>query len=229
MQSCLNADGIEVSISQLCRWFGVPRRSVYYKTIKSPPRINEDLAVRVKSEIERYPTSGYRTVAWMLGENKNTIQRLFQLKGWQVRKRKKGFRPRAQSMISRTEQPDIRWSTDLARIFCGKDKWCTLALVIDCCTRELLGFRLSKSGKAKTAEAALEEALINRFGCLGYVNKTLTLRSDNGLVFTSKQYTALVKSYGISQEFITPYTPEQNGMIERFIRTIKEQCIYQKR
>lgn len=36
-------------------------------------------------------------------------------------------------------------------------------------------------------------------------------------------------AYGIKQEFITPYTPEQNGLIERFIRTIKEQCIYQNR
>ncbi|WP_456458410.1 integrase core domain-containing protein [Nitratifractor sp.] len=24
---------------------------------------------------------------------------------------------------------------------------------------------------------------------------------------------------------MTPYTPEQNGMIERFFRTIKEECI----
>lgn len=42
-------------------------------------------------------------------------------------------------------------------------------------------------------------------------------------------YISTVKAYGIKQEFITPYTPEQNGMIERFIRTIKEKCIYQNR
>ena len=47
------------------------------------------------------------------------------------------------------------------------------------------------------------------------------LRSDNGLVFTSRSYTALVKSYGLKQEFITPYTPQQNGLVERMIRTLK--------
>ncbi len=48
------------------------------------------------------------------------------------------------------------------------------------------------------------------------------LRSDNGLVFTSRSYTALARSYGLRQEFITPHCPQQNGMIERVIRTLKE-------
>ena len=42
-------------------------------------------------------------------------------------------------------------------------------------------------------------------------------------------YTALVKSYGLKQEFITPYTPQQNGLVERMIRTLKEQCIHRHR
>jgi hypothetical protein len=28
-------------------------------------------------------------------------------------------------------------------------------------------------------------------------------------------------------EFITPYTPEQNGIVERFFRSLKEQCVWQ--
>ncbi len=46
---------------------------------------------------------------------------------------------------------------------------------------------------------------------------------------TSRSYTALVKSYGLKQEFITPYTPQQNGLVERMIRTLKEQCINRHR
>ena len=42
-------------------------------------------------------------------------------------------------------------------------------------------------------------------------------------------YTALVKSYGLQQEFITPYSPEQNGMVERVIRTLKDQCVHRHR
>jgi putative transposase len=58
-----------------------------------------------------------------------------------------------------------------------------LALVIDCHTRELLGWH--RSGKATTASAAREHALIARFGTLGKVEREFLLRSDNGLVFTS--------------------------------------------
>lgn len=66
-------------------------------------------------------------------------------------------------------------------------------------------------------------------GCLGRVTKPFLLRSDNGLVFTSRSYTALAKNYGLQQEFITPYSPEQNGMVERVIRTLKEQCAHRHR
>jgi len=50
-----------------------------------------------------------------------------------------------------------------------------------------------------------------------------------GLVFTSRSYTALVRSYGLRQEFITPHCPQQNGMVERVIRTLKEQCAHRHR
>jgi putative transposase len=35
----------------------------------------------------------------------------------------------------------------------------------------------------------------------------------------------LVHGYGLKPEFVTPYSPEQNGAIERFMRTLKEGCI----
>jgi putative transposase len=31
----------------------------------------------------------------------------------------------------------------------------------------------------------------------------------------------------LAQEYITPYTPEQNGIIERFFRSLKEECVWQ--
>jgi putative transposase len=101
--------------------------------------------------------------------------------------------------------------------------------VIDCHTRELLGWHLSRSGNATTAASALEHALIARFGTLVRVPREFLLRADNGLVFTSRKYTALVKSYGLGQEFITPHCPQQNGIVERVIRTLKEQCVHRQR
>jgi putative transposase len=225
----LKADGYDVSISKLCRWFEVPRRSVYYRSVKAAPKLQERFVAPIKQMIEAHPSFGYRTVAHLLALNKNTVQRVFQLKGWQVRKRPVGFRPRVQALPSVARRPDERWATDLCRVWAGRDHWATLALVMDCHTRELLGWHLSRSGKSKTAEAALEQALIARNGCLGRVRTPFLLRSDNGLVFTSRNFTALVRSYGLQQEFITPHSPEQNGMVERLIRTLKEQCVHRHR
>jgi hypothetical protein len=75
-----------------------------------------------------------------------------------------------------------------------------MALVIDCHSRELLGWNLSRSGRSKTAESALEQVLIARFGTLGRVPAPFLLLSDNGLVFTSRSSTALVRSYGLRHE-----------------------------
>ncbi|MCF7223768.1 IS3 family transposase [Marilutibacter chinensis] len=229
IQQGLLAEGVVVSMAKLCRWFEQPRRTVYYRPTKAAPKVRPELAGPIKALIEEEPSFGYRTVAGLLAMNKNTVQLIFQLKGWQVRKRAVGMRPRIQALPSVAQRPDERWATDLCRVWGGRDGWLTLALVIDCHTRQLLGWHLSRSGKATTAAAALEQALISRFGVLGRVPRPFLLRSDNGLVFTSRNYTRLVRSYGLRQEFIPPHCPQQNGMVERVIRTLKEQCTHRHR
>jgi putative transposase len=229
IQQGLKDDGVVVSMVKLCRWFGVARGSVYYRSRKAPPKVKAALAEPIKAMIEAEPSFGYRTVAGLLAMNKNTVQRIFQLKGWQVRKRALGSRPRIEAKVSATQHPDERWSTELCRVWGGRDGWLVLALVIDCHTRQLLGWHLARTGKATTAGAALEQALIARYGTLGRVPSPFLLRSDNGLVFTSRHYTRLVRSYGLQQEFITPHCPQQNGLVERVIRTIKEQCVHRHR
>lgn len=93
--------------------------------------------------------------------------------------------------------------------------------MIDCSTRQLLGWHLSQTGKASTASAALEQALITRYCTLDRGREPFLLRSDNGLVFTRRDCTRRVRSYGLKHEFITPHCPQQNGMVERVIRTLK--------
>lgn len=73
-------------MARLCRWFGVPRRTIYYKPVKSAPWIDLEYAEPIQALIEASPSFGNRTVMHMLGVNKNTVQRVFQLMGWQVRK-----------------------------------------------------------------------------------------------------------------------------------------------
>jgi len=81
IQQGLADDGITVPVTKLCRWFDVPRRTVYYQPVKSPPKVDPVFADPIKAMIEQEPSFGYRTVAHLLGFNKNTVQRIFQIKG----------------------------------------------------------------------------------------------------------------------------------------------------
>ncbi|WP_244126577.1 hypothetical protein [Burkholderia gladioli] len=135
----LKEEGVVVSISKLCKWFDVPRRTVYYRPVKAEPVVQARFSDPIKAMIEESPSFGYRTVAHLLGFNKNTVQRVFQLMGWQVRKRPVGFRPRAQSMPSVALKPNSRWSTDMCRIWAGRDEtagqpwpWSSIATRASC-------------------------------------------------------------------------------------------------
>ena len=44
--------------------------------------------------------------------------------------------------------------------------------------------------------------------------------------FGAKPFVKVVRRYGLDQEYITPYTPEQNGMIERFFGSLKSECVW---
>ena len=84
-------------------------------------------------------------------------------------------------------------------------------------------------GDATEVDEGLEQALIARFGTLRRVHHPFLLRSDNGLVFTSRGYPKLIGSHGFKQEFITPHTPQQNGFIEGLICTLTDPCLHPHR
>ena len=233
LQLELRGEGRDVSLSRLCRILEVPRSTFYYSPRrKSPPKIDTSVAERIWQVIVDNPAYGIRKVwavlRYRLGilVNRKKVARIMRILGWTLRQRRPRMRPRVRGWKSAASESNQRWSTDVTHIYCGADGWCHLPLVIDCADRELVGWRLSHSGKAVVAEAALEDALISRFGPGSQKPKGLVLRSDNGLIFMAKSYRRTVKDYGLSQEYITPYTPEQNGIAERVIRTLKEECVW---
>ena len=97
---------------------------------------------------------------------------------------------------------------------------------IDGHDREVIGYEFPLRGRANEAERAVEEACLRRFGTLP-PEAAAILRSDNGLIFQSRRFRRACRDYQVQQEFITPYTPEQNGPIERFFRSLKEDCGWQ--
>ena len=51
------------------------------------------------------------------------------------------------------------------------------------------------------------------------------IRTDQGREFTVRIVRDFLRDLGIDHRLNTPYCPEENGTIERFHRTLKEQCV----
>jgi putative transposase len=213
----------------------VPRSSLREAPASRPLRrpLDATLVERIRVLIARHPTFGYRKL-WALLRftdgllvNMKAVYRILAAKRWFVHQRQVTPRPRVQGRRSIAPASDVRWAMDLTHIYCGADGWGHLAAIIDCHDREIVGFEFSLRGRAREAERALEEACLSRFGTLRPEGPTPTIRSDNGLIFTARRFRAACRDYHLAQEFITPYTPEQNGMIERFFRSLKEECVWQ--
>jgi len=231
VQSQMAGEGRTVSIAAMCQWFGLPRSTFYYQPKKpKPPVMDEALTKQIRRVIDENPVYGLRRITAIVGRelgrriNRKKVHRILKLNGWQIWQKPQGKRPRVTGWTSRVERPNERWAVDTTHIFCGRDGWCHLTAVLDCCDRMIVGWRLSKSGVATVAAAALEEALRARNIEPG--NHELTVRSDNGLVFGAKPFVAVVNRYQLGQEYITPYSPEQNGMIERFFASLKAECVW---
>ena len=126
--------------------------------------------------------------------NHKAVYRVLKQKGWFVHQRISP--PRVHGWTSQASHSDERWAMDVTPIPCGQDGWAHLAAVIDCHDRAVIGYELALRS--------------HRFGTLRPTGAPV-LRSDNGLIFQSWQFRQACRDDRLQQEFIMPYTPEQNG------------------
>jgi hypothetical protein len=67
--------------------------------------------------------------------------------------------------------------------------------------------------------------VIRRDGSLTAVAPGLRLRHDTGSLFLARHFVGTAQQLAITQEFIPRASPEYNGVIERFFRTLKQECV----
>ena len=196
--------------------------------------IDEQLAFRVRGILDQEEAFGHRRVWAHLRfkegacVNIKKVHRIMKLKGWQCklwnRPGRKG--PQVSQKRSVMDRPDSLWSADLTKIYCGEDGWCPLIAVVDNGSREVPGYRFSRKGRALEATDALDRAVISRYTSKEVVPQGLTLRSDNGSIFLARAYLASTEYWGIRQEYIPSGKPDWNGVVERFFRTLKQECVW---
>ena len=126
-----------------------------------------------------------------------------------------------------TTRPDEMWGTDATRFYTDEDGWCWFFGAIDHCVDELVGWHTAKIGDRWAALEPLRQGVRHVFGRFAKdVARGLLIRCDWGPQYIADAWINEVKWLGMT---ITPSyvgEPECNGVIERFMRTLKEQCLY---
>ena len=90
-------------------------------------------------------------------------------------------------------------------------------VIIDDCTRYMWTILLKEKSEAfekfKEFKSLVEKEVNSKIG---------TLRTDRGGEFTSKEFHEFCNKSGIKRHLTAPYTPQQNGVVERRNRTLME-------
>jgi hypothetical protein len=101
----------------------------------------------------------------------------------------------------------------IAYISIDRSKYC-LVIVDDYSRFTWVFFLQEKSQTQETLKGFLRRAQ-NEFGL-----RIKKIRKDNGTEFKNSQIESFLEEEGIKHEFSSPYTPQQNGVVERKNRTL---------
>jgi putative transposase len=114
-------------------------------------------------------------------------------------------------------------------VACGHDKvwtaqhgWVYLHAIIDCCTRELVGWSLELRCRDDEAIACVEAAVMDR----GVRPGQLTLGTDNGSQFTSRDFRRHLSARGITHRRGGYRDPESQAFIESWFGQFKKRLAW---
>jgi putative transposase len=158
--------------------------------------------------------------------NRKRVLRVMRERGLLVRSRR--LRARRKKEWGRVEaaEPNQIWQSDMTKIWAGPAVgWAYLVSVIDCCTREIVGWNLSHRCRTEEALDAIEQAVLQRLP-EGSREASVTLTTDNGTQFTSSRFIETLNRLSITHRRTAYHHPEGNSYIKRFHRSLKEQEVW---
>jgi len=126
-----------------------------------------------------------------------------------------------------TTAPDEMWGTDATRFYTEHDGWCWFFGAVDHYTTEVMGWHVAKRGDRWAALEPIRQGMTAAFGSIApKVALGVALRHDWGSQYTAHTFVNEIKCWGFRDTPAFVGEPECNGCAERFMRTLKEQCLY---
>jgi transposase InsO family protein len=115
---------------------------------------------------------------------------------------------------------DQLWVADITYIRL-RVEFVYLAVILDACSRRVIGWALGRSLENDLTLQALRHALEQRRPAAGLVH-----HSDRGVQYASREYTALLETHEITISMSRKGNPYDNAIAESFMKTLKYEEIY---
>lgn len=221
-----------VSPASYYRW---RKTAAQAKTLAAePPRLvqayeaTDEEKRAVRNYAVKHPGIRHRELAWRMVDEEvvclspSTVYRI--LKGENLvcpwRRRAK----RTREAEEKAKRPDEIWATDLMYVVIGGRTY-YLVTFLDEYSRLIVHHALVAGMDGITvsveAQAAIEWLLKERGGELPPRGMP-RMRSDNGSCYISREFRGVLDEHQLGHQRIKPHCPEENGIIERSNRTLRE-------
>jgi transposase InsO family protein len=235
----------KLPVAVVCRVLGAPRSTVSARRARIDPLVrpgpatsisDPDLLGLIRQVLLAAPFAGegYRKVRARLRRDHQVhvsgkrVLRLMHQHGLLAPRRlgpPNGDPAHAGTII--TDRPDVMWGTDATRFYTEQEGWCWFFGAIDHGIDELLGWHVAKVGDRWAALEPIRQGVRHAFGDFRKdIARGLAVRCDWGPQYIADAWINEVKWLGITISPSYVGEPECNGVIERFMRTLKEQCLY---
>lgn len=118
------------------------------------------------------------------------------------------------------DQPDKVWVADFTYIRVAQG-FCYVAVILDACSRKVVGYALSQQLDTELALAALHAAVVSRSppeGCIHH--------ADRGCQYASQRYRDALEAAGLCGSMSSVGNPYHNAQAESFMKTLKVEEVY---
>jgi len=224
----------------LCRTLGVTPSGFYAWRGRPlcPPRVRQDDALRRQLRLAhaasrgRYGSPRLRHALRIAGHRvgRNRVMRLMRLEQLRGRPHRR-FRittsadphaapaPNVLRQQFTVPEPDRVWAADLTAVP-TQEGWLYLAVLLDLCSRRIVGWAVRPTLETEVVCAALHLAVGRR-----RLRGPVLHHSDRGAQYTSDRYQHLLARYGFRCSMSRPGNCYDNAPVESFFRTLKVELL----
>lgn len=225
------------SVRLICESLQVPRSSYYHaaaptKSQRSDAQLGLAIRTLFHQHRRRY---GYRRIWKQLASEAITcapdrVRRLMQQQGLIALQPKtyvpqtsdgRADRPSPNLILDKPlpDLPNQVWAGDITFIPCG-EKWLYLAVVIDLCSRRIIGWALDDHLRSSLVIDAMQQAIASRRR-----TTSLIFHSDRGSQYGSRAFRDVLRLSGIRQSMSARANPYHNAWTESFMGTLKAEML----